>query len=164
PLDGSAWPARVSHADFAWDPTWSVDGRSLVWQEWDLPNMPWHASRLMRRDDGSSTHVFAKDGANSQPRFSPDGSSVAWIRDGELLVDGEPLLGLPQQHECAEPAWSAGQRSFAWSPAGDEIAWCRNESGFGRLVIGAPGRRSARELSRGWHRDLSWSDAGIACV
>jgi dipeptidyl aminopeptidase/acylaminoacyl peptidase len=164
PLDGSAWPARVSHADFAWDPTWSADGRSLVWQEWDLPNMPWHASRLMRRDDGGSVHIFAKDGANSQPRFSPDASRLAWIRDAELVVDGEPVLGVAQQHECAEPAWSAGQRSFAWSPAGDEIAWCRNESGFGRLVIGVMGRRSARELSRGWHRDLSWTDAGIACV
>src|ERR1700686_2041027 len=23
PIDGSAWPARVSHADYAWDPEWS---------------------------------------------------------------------------------------------------------------------------------------------
>src|SRR5262245_56247903 len=30
PVDGSAWPERVSHADFAWDPSWSPDGRSLV--------------------------------------------------------------------------------------------------------------------------------------
>ena len=26
PLDGSAWPRRVSHADYAWDPAWSHDG------------------------------------------------------------------------------------------------------------------------------------------
>src|SRR5258706_8087483 len=36
PLDGSGWPERVSHADYAWDPAWSPDGASLVWQEWDL--------------------------------------------------------------------------------------------------------------------------------
>src|SRR5262249_41513560 len=149
---------------FAWDPSWSPDGRSLVWQEWDLPNMPWHASRVMRRDDGRAAHVFAKDGANSQPRFSPDGSRLAWVRDGDILVDGGLVARASARQEAAEPAWSAGQRSFAWSPAGDEIAWCRNEAGFGRLVIGSPGRRFARELSRGWHRDLSWSDAGIACV
>lgn len=165
PIDGSAWPARVSHADYAWDPQWSPDGGALVWQEWDLPNMPWHGSRIMRRDasDGSA-RVLAGDGACSQARFSPDGERVAWVRDGELVVDGVPLLpGQPQQ-ECAEPAWSPGQRSYAWSPDGRELAWNRNESGFGRLVIGAPGRKSARELSRGWHRDLSWGQTGIVCV
>ena len=58
-----------------------------------------------------------------------------------------------------------GQRSFAWSPDGAELAWCRNESGFGRLVIGAPGRKSARELSRGWHRDLDVGRrAASSCV
>lgn len=163
-LDGAAWPERVSFADYAWDPAWSPDGDALVWQEWDLPNMPWHASRIMRRDtsDGA-VDVVAGEGACSQPRFSPAGARLAWICDGDLYVDGERLLPGPQQ-ECAEPEWSPGQRSFAWSPDGEELAWCRNESGFGRLVIGAPGRKSARELSRGWHRDIAWGEAGIVCV
>ena len=39
---------RVSHADYAWDPAWSPDGSMLAWHEWDLPDMPWDASR--RRD------------------------------------------------------------------------------------------------------------------
>ena len=164
PLDGSGWPERVSHADYAWDPAWSPDGRALVWQEWDLPNMPWHASRIMRRDAGASPYVVAADGACSQARFSPDGARLAWVRDGTLVVDGESLLAGQHEWECAEPAWSAGQRSFAWSPDGGELAWCRNESGFGRLAIGAPGRKSARELSRGWHRDLAWGEGGIVCV
>src|SRR5688572_11793419 len=30
PVDGSAWPARVSHdADYAWDPAWAPDGDAL---------------------------------------------------------------------------------------------------------------------------------------
>jgi dipeptidyl aminopeptidase/acylaminoacyl peptidase len=163
-LDGSAWPERVSLADYAWDPEWSPDGGALVWQEWDLPNMPWHASRLVRRDaPGEKGSVFAAEGACSQPRFSPDGARLAWVSDGRLVVDGEAILG-QEERECAEPAWSPGQRSFAWSPASDELAWCRNESGFGRMVIGGPGRKSARELSRGWHRDIAWGERGIVCV
>ncbi len=80
PLDGSQWPERISHADFAWDPAWSPDGGALVWQEWDLPNMPWHASRIMRVEGpgpggrGEKPVVVAGDGACSQPRFSPDGA------------------------------------------------------------------------------------------
>src|SRR5437763_4513585 len=54
PTDGSAWPARLSTgADWAFDPAWSPDGRSLAWHEWDFPAMPWDASRIVvRRVDG----------------------------------------------------------------------------------------------------------------
>ena len=176
-LDGSHWPVRVSHADFAWDAAWSPDGSTLAWHEWDLPDMPWDSSRIVvaRLDDGEAEGRIKIGGdavAVNQPRFSPDGTQLAFISD----ADGWPVLRvadadganarpvLDERREHAEPAWGSGQRSFAWSPDGTELAWCRNEDGFGRLVIGAPGRRSARELSRGWHRGLDWGAGGIACV
>ena len=71
---------------------------------------------------------------------------------------------IAENHEHAEPAWGPGQRSYAWSPDSTELAWCRNEDGFGRLVIATPGKRSARELSKGWHRGLDWGAGGIVCV
>ncbi len=60
PLDGSAWPVRVSHADYAWDPAFSPDGTLLAWHEWDLPNMPWDGSRIACQErDGGTVRVLA---------------------------------------------------------------------------------------------------------
>src|ERR671932_517806 len=79
PTDGSAWPARQSTgADWTFDPAWSPDGRRLAWHEWDFPDMPWDASRIVLRavdglTPGRPARVVAgADGgvACGQPRFS----------------------------------------------------------------------------------------------
>jgi len=163
PLDGSQWPQIVSRADYAWDPAWSPDGLHLAWHEWTLPDMPWDASRIVVRDEHGTVKVVADAPACGQPRFAPAGEPrLAYIREQTLWVDDAPVLREP--HEHSEPTWYSGQRSYAWSPDGEELAWCRNEAGFGRLVIGAPARKSARELSKGWHRGLDWGAGGILCV
>jgi dipeptidyl aminopeptidase/acylaminoacyl peptidase len=125
-------------------------------------------------DERGSTKVVAGGDGTSvgQPRFAPSGDGLAYLSDADGWqnvwvadpdgADAQPLLREP--HEHAEPAWGSGQRSFAWSPDGTALAWCRNEAGFGRLVIAARGARSARELSRGWHRGLDWGGHGLVCV
>ncbi|MET1002446.1 MAG: hypothetical protein ABWZ15_11595, partial [Acidimicrobiia bacterium] len=145
PLDGSSWPERRSHADYAWDPAWSPDGVRLAWHEWDLPEMSWDASRIVVRDDSGAAKVVAGGDAVGvgQPRFSPNGDRIAFVSDAEGwpviwtadLDGGSPQPVLREKREHAEPAWGPGQRSYAWSPSGNEIVWCRNEDGFGRLVI-----------------------------
>jgi len=174
-------PRVVSARDYAWDPAWSPDGEHLVWHEWGLSAMSWDASWIVRAGaDGSDAHVIAggDDVSVGQPRFAPDGRHLAWVSDesgwwnvmvADATGDGA-RPALPEPAEQAEPAWGLGQRSYAWSPDGDAIALCRNESGFGRLVVvdlpngEASGAPRARGLGTGWHHGLDWGPAGIVAV
>ncbi|MDQ1533003.1 MAG: hypothetical protein QOF28_764, partial [Actinomycetota bacterium] len=141
PVDGSAWPQRQSNADFAWDPAWSVDGAALAWHEWDLDEMSWDASRIALRRLADNEAKVVAGGAGEgvgQPRFSPDGAHLAWVSDRSGVTnlwvassDGSQAKPFTAEaDECAAPAWGPGQRTYAWSPDGREIAWCRNEQGF----------------------------------
>ncbi|MGH8999248.1 MAG: prolyl oligopeptidase family serine peptidase [Acidimicrobiia bacterium] len=179
--DGSAWPVRFSlGADWAIDPAWSADGRLLAWHEWDMPDMPWDASRIVirpadgDRPGGPDRAVAGGDRvATGQPRFSPGGSTLAYVCDASgaagvwvSQVDGgkaAPLLD--DGCEQAEPTWGPGQRSYAWAPDGTAIALCRNERGFGRLVVASTSDGGPhRDLSKGWHHGLDWGTGGVACV
>jgi dipeptidyl aminopeptidase/acylaminoacyl peptidase len=177
-VDGRSWPRRVSHADYAWDPSWSADGSTLAWHEWDLPNMPWDGSRIMAVvvDVPSATARLVAGGddvAVGQPRFSPVGDALAfvaeldgWMNVWTVAAVGEaPRCVLAEAHEHADPSWGPGQRSFAWSPDARSIALCRNEDGFGRLVVvPLAGDDDATDVSKGWHTGLDWGHAGIACI
>ena len=172
-------PAVVSTAaDFAFDPVWSPVGSRLAWHEWDVPAMPWDASRVVvapARAGGSEERVVvAGDGGHSvqEPRWAPGGTALAFLSDAtgwcNLWVadrDGggaRPLVDEPFEH--GGPAWGAGAASFAWSPDGRAIAFCRNEAGFGRLCVVDVVSGRVRELSRGVHTSLTWSGDAVTCV
>jgi dipeptidyl aminopeptidase/acylaminoacyl peptidase len=173
PLDGAAWPVKVSTGgDFAWDP--ALAGDAIAWVEWDLPSMPFDESRILLSVAGASARVVAGGGPVSigQPRFSPDGSRLAYVSDATGFwnvwvgnADGsDARCVLEEPHDHASPTWGPGQRSFAWSPDGRELAVCRNEDGFGRLIVVPVDGGGARELSKGWHHSLDWGSGGIVCV
>lgn len=174
--DGADGPRTVSTgADYCFDPAWSPDGSRLAWHEWSFPFMPWDESRIVVHEVGRDGTTIAAGGAGlavGQPRYAPDGSALAFVSDatGWMNVwvsrpDGsgaQPLLDEPAEH--AEPTWGPGQRSFAWSPDARAIALNRNERGFGRLVVVRRDGGGARDVARGWHHGLDWTDAGLACV
>jgi len=176
PVDGSRAPWVVSQADFAWDPAWSPDGALLAWHEWDEPAMPWDGSRIVvAAADGTDRVVVAggPDESVGQPRFAPAGPArLAFVhdRDGWANVtvagpDGRArAVVAAEAHEHAGPSWGPGQRSFAWSPDGARLAWCRNEDGFGRLVAAAVAGWPVGEWSKGWHHGLDWGPGGLVCV
>ena len=172
--DGSAAPVRVSHADYAWDPAWAPDGSALAWHEWDLTGMSWDESRIVvAGPDGARAAVVAGGEGISvgQPRFSPDGASLGYVSDATgwcnvWVADASGSGAAPlvaEELEHAEPSWGPGQRSFAWSPDGAAIARCRNELGFGRLVVTTRAGAS-RDIAKGWHHGLDWGAGGIVAV
>jgi dipeptidyl aminopeptidase/acylaminoacyl peptidase len=175
--EGGPWPVRLSAgADFAFDPVWSPDGTQVAWVEWDVPAMPWDDSRIVVAPaDGSAPPVavgLPGPVAASQPRFSPDGSAMGLLCDGDGWVnlwragadgsDPVPLLSEPAEH--GGPSWGPGERSWVWSPDGRQIAFCRNEEGFGRLCVLDVASGSVRDLDRGVYGGLSWSGDLIAGI
>jgi len=157
-------------ADFCFDPQIAPDGSGALWVAWNVPDMPWDRSRLVRvRFDGAPVPDLVPTHAVQQPRFAPDGTVVC-VRDdagwnnvwwGDRVLVDEPF-------EHGGPTWGLGQRSFAVSPDGTQVAFTRNEAGFGRLCVaarGADGRLvEVRELGRGVHGQLSWEGERIAAL
>jgi len=179
-VDTRGGPVEVvsATADFALDPCWSAGGGRLSWQEWDVPAMPWDSARIVLAPataGGGGERIGLAGGPDvsvQEPRFSPDGSTLAFLCDaGGWLnlwiaqADGaRPRPLVLEEHEHGGAVWGGGRRSFAWSPDSTSIAFTRNESGFGRLCVVDVRTGAVRELSRGIHTSLSWAGASIACL
>jgi dipeptidyl aminopeptidase/acylaminoacyl peptidase len=156
-------------ADFVFDPCPTPDGGGVWWQAWNIPDMPWDASRIQRvRFDVAGVDDSDRDRAASaiqQIRFMPDGTVVC-LRDDNgwlnLWLEDSPLVD--EQFEHGGPSWGMGQRSFAVSPDGSRIAFTRNERGFGRLCVVDVATRVVEDVARGVHGQLSWHGHRLAAL
>ncbi|MGH9084923.1 MAG: S9 family peptidase, partial [Acidimicrobiales bacterium] len=111
----------VTGPDFVAGPRWRPDGSAFCWLEWDHPDMPWDAVRLVVDEGGTRVVVAGDDERESicQPTWARDGSLwftgdrtgfwclYRWTPSGgrELMADLERDIGFPQ--------WVFGLRCFA---------------------------------------------------
>ena len=153
-LDGSDAAGRVlvSGPDFVSSPRFSPNGRWLAWLEWDLPYMPWDASRLRVApvyEDGSLGEARTLAGGDeisvAQPAWSPGGvlhvvsDRGGWwnlyafaVGEGGRPVGPKRALA-PMDAEFADPAWVFGDSSYAFTPDGSILATARAD-GRDRLL------------------------------
>ncbi|MGF6398164.1 dipeptidyl aminopeptidase/acylaminoacyl peptidase [Pseudomonas frederiksbergensis] len=134
-------------ADFYAAPTVSPDGRRLAWIEWNRPDQPWTATRLMvaeRQSDltFAQPRCVAGDGAQEslqQPRFD-DSSRLFCLTDRggfwqPWVESGNGLSPLPSAAADHGPApWQLG--GCTWLPLDEDTylaSW--TEGGFGRLGL-----------------------------
>ena len=153
-------------ADFVFDPCPDPTSSAVSWLAWNVPDMPWDASRIQRKIFGrAGIEEVRPVAAVQQIRFMPDGRVVC-LRDDNgwlnLWLDDALLVEEPFEH--GGPTWGMGQRSFVVSPDSSRIAFTRNEGGFGTLCVLDVGSGRVRELSRGVHGQLSWQDGRLAAL
>ena len=153
-------------ADFVFDPSTMPDGLTVMWQAWNVPDMPWDRARIQRMTIPSGAVVDDSPGASIQQiRSMPDGTVVCLRDDNGWLnvwLGEAPLVDEPFEH--GGPSWGMGQRSFAVSPDESQIAFARNEHGFGRLCVVDVGSRRIRDVARGVHGQFSWHGGRLSAL
>ncbi len=162
--DESVPEVLVTGPDFVAAPRWSPAGDRLCWVEWDHPNMPWDATRLIVRDlaGGRDTVVAgAADEACQSPSWLPDGSLVfisdrtgwwnlyRWSPDDEKVT---PLVEIDA--DIGVPPWTLGGSRYAVLPDG-RIIFARWRDGIDGLAV---------RLTDGTVSELGLGFTSVSCV
>ena len=141
----SAPRVLVEGPDFVSDPRWRADGTAFCWLEWDHPDMPWDATRLVVDEGGVRTVVAGGEARESigQPVWAPDGSlwffgdrTGFWSIHRWTAAGGrQPVIDL--QKDIGHPQWVFGQSSLALLGDGRVAFTCR-DGGVDRLGVWEP--------------------------
>lgn len=147
--EGGLWPRKLAQgADFYMQPVWHPSGQSLVWVEWDHPNMPWDGTRLMFAElDGAIPQIksvvqLAGDQNTPilQPVFSPDGNYLSYVQNrgewDQLILrnwkNGQEKI-LVSDSALLKPAWVQGVEVQAWMPDSQALVFLKEKSGVTTL-------------------------------
>lgn len=191
-MQGTLWTQRPTSTEarqltdgpgYDYQPDWSADGRWIVYASYRNDAVELRAVR----PDGSDDRALLSDGAvNVEPRFSPDGSRIAWVstayegrfhvfvadfHDGSLglsrRITDDVDSGLPRYYysrfdHYISPAWSQdGQDVLVVSNRGK--IW--GSGGFWRLRVEAgAAMRPVHDEETTWRAAPDWSHAGTRVV
>ncbi len=143
--DSGTLTTLVSGADFYTAPRLSPDGDELAWVEWNHPDMPWDASRLMRAvldGDGRPQAVRQLPGKGPEAVFQPE-----WRSRGQLCFVSDRDTGwwnlyswdergiaalTDEEAEFGMPWWQFNMRSWGHVDA-DTVLAASTADGFWHL-------------------------------
>src|ERR1700730_8221132 len=103
------------------DPQLSPDGRYVIYMlsqaHWKADHPVWHVWRQDTRGGSPSQLTSGSNGdVPGTARWSPDGSSIVFVRDGQIALvpagGGEPRQLTPHATGVSSPAWSADGTSI----------------------------------------------------
>ena len=152
--DGHNTKKLTNHGSSVLSPDCSPDGRQVVFtsdKSWDhdVYLLNFKATRLPAEGRRITRGIHL----DNSPRWSPDGTRVAFSRNGDIYVaspSGEILKRL-----TGSPAIDL---SPTWSPDGKKIAFVSDRAGTPNIyVISSEGGRATRITSGGYNTDPVWS-------
>ncbi|MCZ2821192.1 S9 family peptidase [Modestobacter sp. VKM Ac-2977] len=162
----------VSGPDFVSDPRRAPDGVTLAWLQWDHPDMPWDAARLVVRAADGTEHVLAGGPGESvvQPVWGAD-LSLWWLSDRTDVWSlyrrrphGEVELVFDAGSDIAGPQWVFGQSRFDLLDDG-RVALAYGRDGADRLAVLDPdGTAREFDLPYSAFGQVRGASDGLVCV
>lgn len=157
-LDGSEKAQVTANRTINLSPSWTPDGRSILYTSYKEGNPSLYLFDLFTSRD---TKFSSRSGLNLGGRWSPDGKSVALALERQGNVDIYLLdhTGKVVRRLTEDPAIDV---SPTWSPDGNRLAFVSNRSGSPQIYILELANGKTRRLtySGGYNTSPDWSPKG----